>query len=654
MDPNYLLVLAEQYPSIQAASTEIIELEASLELPKETEHFLSDIHGEYEAFLHLLRNSSGSLRRRIDEVFGDELTARERRSLATLIYYPEQKLAQAPQEVEDETEWYRITLRRLIRLCRSVQKKYTRGQVRQAMPQPFAAVMEELIYPQEHIPDRQPYYERHLETMIEVGQVKEFVAELARLIQRLAVAHLHIIGDIFDRGPGAHIILDELMAYHSVDIQWGNHDIVWMGAAAGGEASMANVIRVSLRYANTETLENGYGISLLPLASFAMDTYGDDACRRFMPKLGDDLARVAKVDDYEQRLMARMHKAITIIQLKLEGQIIQRRPHYEMAGRLLLDKIDLRKGKVTVGKKAYDLVDTNFPTLDPENPYELSPRERLVVDRLMESFADSEKLQRHVRFLYARGNMYKVHNGNLLYHGCIALNEDGSFVELQLKDVHVSGRAYMDRVERLARQAYFATDVEDRQYGQDAMWYLWSGARSPLFGKNKMATFERYFIADKRTHAESQNPYYRLRDDAQLVERILLEFGLDPERARIINGHVPVKVRQGQSPVRAAGKLLVIDGGLAKAYQEQTGIAGYTLISNSWGLLLAEHRPFESRQKAILDEVDLDSQTKIIANHPKRLWVRDTDRGRDIQARIAALRELLEAYRSGLIKQASH
>jgi fructose-1,6-bisphosphatase-3 len=651
MDKSYLLLLAEQYPTIQAASTEIVELEASLELPKGTEHFLSDIHGEYGAFLHLLKNSSGSLRRRIDELFGDELSSRKRRALATLVYYPERKLPLALSQVKNEAKWYRQNILRLVRLCRVVGRKSTHETIRQALPPAFAATISELLYPQEHIEDRQAYYRRLIDAVIEVGQARAFIVALAQLIQRLNIAHLHIIGDIFDRGPGAHIILDELMKYHSLDIQWGNHDIVWMGAAAGSEACIANVIRVSLRYANTETLENGYGISLLPLASLAMDLYGDDPCTQFVPKVSDDLATIARIDDYEKQLMARMQKAITIMQFKLEGQIIQRRPHYQMEDRLFLDKIDHERGKVQIGEKSYRLSDRFLPTVEPDAPYELSEREKAVMARIRQSFLDSARLQAHVRLLFAKGSMYLVHNNHLLYHGCIALNDDGSFVELRLKDIRVSGKAYMDRVDRLARQGYFASDPDQRQYGQDAMWYLWSGARSPLFGKNKMATFERYFVIDKRTHKETQNPYYRLRNKRAVIERILAEFGLDPKSGRIINGHVPVKVHKGQSPIKARGKLLVIDGGLAKAYQKVTGIAGYTLISNSRGLLLAEHQPFESISKAIQDEIDLDSQTQIIATYPKRLQVRDSDRGREIQSRIDGLRALLEAYQSGSLKE---
>lgn len=651
MNLDYLKLLAEQYPTIQAASTEIIELQASLYLPKETEHFLSDIHGEYEAFVHLLRSSSGSLRRRIDELLREQLSKQGRQILTTLIYYPELKISHMMETMDDMQEWYRITLHRLISVCRSVSYKYTRAQVRSAYPQEAADILTELLRPQEQDSNRRRYYDQIIESIVETGQASFYVIALANLIQRFAISHLHIIGDIFDRGPGAHIIMDTLMKHHSVDFQWGNHDIVWMGAAAGSEACMANVIRVSLRYANTETLENGYGISLLPLASFAMDVYRDDPCSQFMPHGTEDRVQAAAVDETEQRLLARMQKAISVIQFKLEGQVIKRRPHYEMDDRLLLDKMDLEQGTVLIDGRPYELIDRNFPTIDPADPYALSEREKLVVDRLRQSFQTSEKLQQHVRFLYAKGGMYKVYNGNLLYHGCISLNEDGSFSEWLLDDQIYKGRSFMDRVERLAREGYFATDPERRQYGQDAMWYLWSGARSPLFGKDKMATFERYFVADESTYREKQNPYYDYRDNVKMVRSILEEFGLDPQTGRIINGHVPVKVKKGQKPLKANGQLIVIDGGLAKAYQKETGIAGYTLISNSYGLLLAEHRPFESVEKAVREEVDMESRTESIATYPRRMLVKDTDKGKAIERRISDLQQLLEAFRAGLIKE---
>ena len=653
MNLAYLELLAEQYPSIQAAAMEIVGLEANLDLPKETEHFLSDLHGEYEPFLHLLKSSSGSLRRRIDELFQDELSDRQRRSLAALIYYPDQKLSLILQGVEDKQAWYRQTLPYLIRLGRSVASKYTLTYVRQLLPEGYAETIEFLLSQQEAEEDRARYYASLINSIISVDQGQELTIAFAKLIQHLAITHLHIIGDIYDRGPGAHIILDELMAYHSVDIQWGNHDIVWMGAAAGSLACIANVVRISLRYNNLETLENGYGINLIPLVSFALDVYGDDPCPQFMPKLEDDPLRIDKMDETELLLLARMQKAISIIQFKLEGQIIKRRPHYNMDDRLLLDKIDRERAVVRIGDRDFDLIDNDFPTLDPDDPYVLTSREQQVMDRLALSFKTSSALQKHVRFLYSNGGMYRVYNNNLLYHGCISLNPDGSFTEIVIHGQAYSGKSYMDRVERLARQGYFASDPQDRQYGQDLMWYLWSGARSPLFGKNKMATFERYFVRDKQTHKELQNPYYSFRDDESIVNNIFTEFDVNPQAGCIINGHVPVKVSKGQSPIKANGKLVIIDGGLAKAYQKVTGIAGFTLIANSYGLLLAEHKPFESAQKAIQEDVDLASNTSSIFSYPQRLFVKDTDQGAEIQYRISTLQELVEAYRDGQIKEMS-
>jgi fructose-1,6-bisphosphatase III len=643
---HYLRLLAQQYPSIRAASTEIINLSAMLELPKGTEHFISDVHGEYEAFLHVLRNGSGSIKRRIEEVFQSTLVKREKRDLATLIYYPEQKMPLILQEMENPDEWYRITLFRLIKLCRVTSSKYTRLQVRQALPDDFTYIIEELLHEQESIANRQEYYSSIIDTIIDTDRAGAFIIALARLIQRLSIARLHVIGDVYDRGPGAHIIMDQLLEHHAVDFQWGNHDIVWMGAAAGSEACIANVIRISLRYANMETLENGYAISMLPLVSLAVDVYGDDPCELFRPKLAAE-----SFTEHEQQLMARMHKAITVIQLKLEGQIIQRRPQFQMEDRLLMDKVDYDKGTVLVGEQTYPLLDRNFPTIDPVNPYELSPQETAVMEKLRLSFTNSERLQNHVRFLFSKGSMYLVYNGNLLYHGCIPMTRRGTLRHFTFDGVDHSPKAFMDRLERLARQGYFADDSGKKQYGQDTMWYLWSGAQSPLFGKDKMATFERYFVEDKATHKEEMNPYYDFRTRQEVAQEILTEFGLDPETAHIINGHVPVKVKRGESPLKAGGRLLVIDGGFAKAYQSQTGIAGYTLIFNSYGLLLAAHQPFESTQKAIEEGMDIHSKTDILEHNFKRIRVRDTDMGRDIQQRIDELKQLLAAYRSGVIKE---
>ncbi|MBI1881867.1 MAG: fructose-1,6-bisphosphatase [Chloroflexi bacterium] len=643
----YLKLLSRQYPTIQAAATEIINLNAILNLPKGTEHFVSDIHGEYEAFLHVLRSGSGSIRRKIEEVFADALPDREKRSLATLIYYPEQKIPLILKTIKNEDEWYRLTLFRLVKMCRVASSKYTRSKVRKALPPDFAYIMEELLHEQESGDNKQEYYHSIIQTIISTGRARDFIIAMSRLIQRLIIDRLHVIGDVFDRGPGAHIIMDALLQYPSVDFQWGNHDIVWMGAAAGSEACLANVIRNALRYATVETLENGYAISLLPLASLALEVYGADPCLHFQPKP----FRTEEYTENELRLMSQMHKAITIIQLKLEAQIIQRRPHYLMADRLLLDQIDYAKGTVCLAGQIYPLQDAHFPTIDPAQPYVLTEQEQNVVERLKLSFIHSERLQQHVRFLYARGSMYLVYNGNLLYHGCIAMNEDGSFMPFKVEGAEFTAKAFMDRVDRLARQGYFASDPEQRQYGQDAMWYLWSGSRSPLFGKEKMSTFERYFIADKSTHEEKMNPYYAFRDQEKTAWNILQEFGLDPDTGHIINGHVPVKVKKGEKPIKARGRLYVIDGGFAKAYQAKTGIAGYTLIYNSYGLLLAAHDPFESTQKAIEEEQDIHSRTEVVETTPTRIRVKDTDLGREMQQQIKELQQLLHAYRVGLIKE---
>ncbi|TVR31038.1 MAG: fructose-1,6-bisphosphatase [Balneolaceae bacterium] len=644
---RYLELLAEQFPSIRAASTEIINLSAILELPKGTEHFISDIHGEYEPFLHVLKNGSGSIKRKIEEIFQDTMLDQEKRNLATLIYYPEKKIPLILQKVDNPAEWYRVTLFHLIKLCRVISSKYTRNKVRKALPPDFAYIIEELLHEQEGQTNRQEYYSSIIDSIIETGRSEAFITEMARLIQRLAIAHLHVIGDVYDRGPGAHIIMDKLLEYHSVDFQWGNHDVVWMGAAAGSDACIANVIRVSLRYANMETLENGYAISMLPLVSLAMDVYGDDPCEQFRPK-----ASGTSHTENELQLMAQMHKAITIIQLKLEAQIIDRRPQFQMQNRRLLDRINLEEGTINIDGTTYPLIDTQFPTLDPDNPFQLTDQERSLMNKLRLSFTNSERLQEHTRFLYSKGSMYLTYNGNLLYHGCIPMTPHGKLRSFNFDGVNHSPREFMDRLERLARQGYFETgNPEKRQYGRDTIWYLWSGAQSPLFGKSKMATFERYFIEDPATHKEEMNPYYDFRTDEKVVSRILEEFGLDPDSGHVINGHVPVKVKKGESPLKAGGKLLVIDGGFAKAYQSQTGIAGYTLIFNSYGLLLAAHHSFQSTQKAIEEARDIHSETEILEQNRKRIRVCDTDHGIEMQQRIDDLKDLLKAFRSGIVKE---
>ena len=644
---RYLKLLSKQYPSIRVASTEIINLSAILQLPKGTEHFISDIHGEYEAFSHVLRNGSGSIKRRIEEVFEYTLGEKEKKNLATLIYYPEKKLPIILKNEDNPKEWYRKTLFQLIKLCRIYSSKYTRSKVRKALPKDFNYIIEELLHEQESTKNRQEYYSSIISTIIETDRAGAFITALAKLIQRLTISRLHVIGDVYDRGPGAHIIMDELMDYHAVDFQWGNHDIIWMGAAAGSGACIANVIRVSLRYANMETVENGYAISMLPLVSLAVDVYGDDPCEHFRPKEAE-----SNFTEQEQLMMARMQKAISIIQFKLEGQIIKRRPQYQMQDRLLLDRIDLEKGTVEVNGKTYPMKDTHFPTIDPDDPYKLSEMENSVMEKLKLSFKNSERLQKHVRFLYSKGSMYLVKNGNLLYHGCIPMKPNGILRHFTLDGEDHGPRAFMDRLERLARQGYFSNDdLDQKQYGMDTMWYLWTGAQSPLFGKGKMATFERYFIDDPETHRENMNPYYKYRADSQVAAQILEEFGLDGEKGHIVNGHVPVKVKKGESPVKADGRLLVIDGGFAKAYQEKTGIAGYTLIYNSWGLLLAAHEPFESTEKAIEKEIDIHSQTKILEQRRSRIRVADIDSGDEVKRRIEDLTKLLKAYRTGVIKE---
>ena len=645
---RYLKLLSKQYPSIQAASGAIINLSSQLQLPKGTDHFLSDVHGEYEAFQHVIKNGAGSILRKIEEMFADTLSKPEQRKFATLIYYPEQKSALMMQTVADPDEWCRLTLFRLIKLCRLLSSKYQRAAVRLLVPEHARATVEELLYEQECIENKSLYYQNLVNTIISTGSAQEFIIILAGLIQRLAIAKLHVIGDIYDRGPGAHLILDSLMEQPHVDIQWGNHDILWMGAAAGSEVCIANVIRICLRYANMETLENGYGVSLLPLVSFALETYESDPGDRFLPKMQE----AGAFSNYELKLMAQMHKAMAVIQFKLEGAVVKRRPQYQMEDRLLLDKINYSQGTISLNNIEYPLLDNYFPTIDPEEPYALTAAEQQLMDKMKFFFTNSKKLQQHTRFLYSKGSIYLVHDGNLLFHGCISMDDDGSFRSFDVDGEQFAGKAFLDRVDRLARQAYFSTDdLEKKQYGIDAIWYLWCGSQSPLFGKEKMTTFERYFIADPLTHEEKRNPYYAFRDKADTTVKILREFGLSPETGHVINGHIPVKVKKGERPVKANGKLIVIDGGFAKPYQCQTGIAGYTLISNSIGLLLAAHHPFESMQKAVSEEMDTDSETEILESHPVRMRVKDTDQGRAIQQHIDDLLDLLNAYREGIIKE---
>lgn len=642
---RHIKSIAKQYPTIQSASSEIVNLEAILNLPKGTEHFLSDIHGEYESFLHVLKNASGVVRRKIDDIWGDTLLESEKKTLATLIYYPKEKLRLILENVTDKKGWYKKTIHYLIKLARLVSSKYTRLKVRYALPKEFAHIIEELLHEQEDGRDKHEYYNCIVNSIITLDQADNFIIAIANVIQRLSIDRLHIIGDIYDRGPGADIIMDKLMSHHSVDVQWGNHDILWMGAAAGSEACIANVMRISLRYANLETLEEGYGINSLPLATFAMEIYGNDLCENFMPKT------IQNQDEYEIKLLAKMHKAITIIQFKLESEIIKRRKHYNMEDRLLLHLIDYEKGTITLNGKEYVLKDNNFPTIDKNDPYKLTDGEKAVIKKLKSSFTQNDKLQKHVRFLFSHGSMYLAYNGNLLYHGCIPMEFNGSFKVLHLDGNDFSGKSFMDRVERLSRKGYFSENAKEKLYGMDAMWYLWSGADSPLYGKSKMATFERYLLSDKEIQEEKKNAYYKYRDDEAMCKRILSDFGLDPEKSHIINGHVPVKEKKGESPIKANKKMIVIDGGFSKAYHNETGIAGYTLIYNSYGMLLASHEKFESTQKAIEEEIDIHSTTQLLEKVEKRTQVKDTDQGKELMKQIHDLKMLVKFYKNGLIKE---
>lgn len=644
---RYLVLLSKQYPTVCAASIEIINLQAILNLPKGTEHFISDIHGEYESFTHMLKNASGVIKQKIDEIFGNSLRDKEKVSLATLIYYPEQKLELIKASEENLEDWYKITLYRLVEICRSVSSKYTRSKVRKALPKDFAYIIEELLHEQGAFINKHEYYNGIIETIIDIDRANEFIIAISKVIQQLVVDRLHLLGDIYDRGPGAEIIMEALKTHHSVDIQWGNHDILWMAAASGEESCIANVLRISLRYANLNTIEDGYGINLLPLATFALEYYKNDNCKNFMPRTSDK-----NLDEKEIALIAKMHKAISIIQFKLEGQIIKSHPEFLMDDRLLLDKIDFDNGTINICGKEYALNDKNFPTIDKNAPYELTPKECEILNKIKRSFINSEKLQRHIRFFYSKGSMYTIYNSNLLYHGCIPLKEDGTFKNVVIGGKNYCGKALLDKYDRCAREAYFyKKDMDSKKYSMDIMWYLWCGPDSPEFGKDKMTTFERYFIDDSESHMEGKNYYYEYRDDEAVCINILKEFGLDPNESHIINGHIPVKTKIGESPIKANGKLLVIDGGFCRAYQPETGIAGYTLIYNSYGLLLSSHEPFESIEEAIIEEKDIISSTIILEHSSTRKRVADTDIGNELKKQIKDLEMLLIAYRKGLIKE---
>ena len=643
---KYLRLLSGNFPTIASASTEIINLAAILNLPKGTEHFLADLHGEYEAFQHVLRNASGAVKRKVNEIFGETLEKKEQKELCTLIYYPELKLELVKKKYEgdDLENWYFVNLNRLVMVCRNVSSKYTRSKVRKALPKDFSYIIQELLHESALTPNKQAYVDGIVHTIISTCRADEFIIAICNLIQRLTIDSLHILGDIFDRGAGPHHIMDMLCSYHDVDFQWGNHDILWMGAAAGNDCCIANVIRIAMRYDNQSVLEDGYGINLLPLATFAMEEYGDDPCNQFMPKISvsEDIC-----DMKAARLISKMHKAISIIQFKLEAATIKRHPEFEMEDRLLFDCIDWERKVLVWEGKDYEMLDMNFPTVDPADPYRLTEEERSLVEKLHNSFMRSERLRKHMECLFRHGCLYTVTNSNLLFHASMPMNEDGSLKEVLVAGKKYKGKALYEAVGATIRDAYFNHD----RYAIDYVWYLWCGKDSPAFDKDKMATFERYFLSDKSMHKEAKGAYYMLREQESVCDMLLDEFGVEGEHRHIINGHVPVKTLKGEKPIRANGKLLVIDGGFSKAYQPETGIAGYTLVFHSRGLQLVQHEPFTSIQRAVEEGMDIKSTIQIVEMSSKRMMVKDTDRGKELMQQIEDLKKLLYAYNNGLIKE---
>ena len=638
---KYLELLSKNFRNIAETSTEIINLEAILNLPKGTEHFLSDIHGEYEAFTHVLRNGSGSIRQKIEDIFGETLDEAEKKELATLIYYPEAKYNLEEKKNKNIEEWSRKNIYRLVKVCKHASTKYTRSKVRKAMPKDFEYIIQELLYERNEEENKRDYVDAIIDTIISIKYTKDFMKAMGELIRRLAIDRLHVVGDIYDRGPAPHLIMDCLQEYHNVDIQWGNHDLLWIGAGIGNKACIANVIRICSRYNNHDILEEAYGINLLPLATFAMKYYGKDPCRNFRPKEGVD-----------NDLIAQMHKAISIIQFKVEGIFSERNPQFEMEDKELLKNINYHKGTVTIGGKEYQLNDTHFPTVNPNNPLELTKEEVVLLNKLKHSFMNSEKLQRHLKFLLNKGSMYLKCNSNLLYHGCIPLDNEGELVEVNIDGINYKGKSYFDKIEAIIRESFFNRENNEKdKRNRDFVWYLWCGKNSPLFGKDVMRTFERYFIDDKKIHKENKNPYYAFINEKETCVMILREFGLNPENSHIINGHVPVKVKEGESPVKADGKLFMIDGGFSKAYRKTTGIAGYTLVYNSYGIKIISLAPFESQEKAIKEGADILSSTVVFDEIREITKVKDTDIGKELQKQIDDLKKLLISYKTGLIKQ---
>lgn len=639
---KYLKLLSTKFKNISQTTTEIINLQAILNLPKGTEHFLTDIHGEYEAFNHVLKNGSGTIKDKINEIFDDRLNNFEKKELASIIYYPEEKLDFALKNIENSDRWLKNIIYRMLEVCSYTASKYTSSKVRKYMDKDFSYILQELIYERKELPNRKEYIENIIDTIIILGRAREFIKAISDLIQKLVIDKLHIIGDIFDRGSFPHLIMESLIKHHNVDIQWGNHDILWIGAGLGNRASIANVVRICARYSNLDILEEGYGINILPLATFAMKTYKDDECLTFMPK-----------GEKKSKLIAQIHKAISIIQFKIEGEMAKRNPDFAISDRQFLDKIDYEKGTVLIGEKIYTLNDRNFPTINRENPYLLSLEEEKVVESLEKYFKNSEKLQKHIDFFFTNGSIYLKYNSNLLYHGCIPLDENGELKEINILGEELKGKKYLDRIEEIVRKAYqYRNKREGALLFTDYLWYLWCGKYSPLFGKEEMKTFERYFIDDKEIHKEKKNPYYRYCNEEKICKMILTEFGLNPNISHIINGHVPVKTLDGEKPVRANGRLLMIDGGFSKAYQKETGIAGYTLISNSYGLKIVAHEAFESVEKAVKEGKDIVSSTRIVEdNSTNRIRVKDTDIGKELQSQINDLKKLLNAYRKGVFLQ---
>ena len=649
-DMRYLQLLSQSFPTVAEASTEIINLQAILNLPKGTEHFLADIHGEYEAFIHVLKNASGNIKRKVNELFGNTLRESEKRELCTLIYYPAQKLELVKHNETDIDDWYHITLHQLVAVCRDVSSKYTRSKVRKSLPADFSYIIQELLHEHTEDHDKTAYVNVIVDTIISTGRADDFIIAIANVIQRLAIDSLHILGDIFDRGPGAHIIMDTMRKYHSWDMQWGNHDILWMGAAAGNDACICNVIRLSLRYGNLPTLEEGYGINLVPLATFAMETYKNDPCTEFIPKTSGG---ASQLDEKTLRLTAQMHKAIAVIQFKVESQIIAKHPEWKMNDRCLFEHVDYQNGTIELQGKTYKMSSCSFPTINPAAPSELSPEEEILISKLHHSFSVCEKLHKHIRVMLQHGCMYGIYNNNLLFHASCPLNEDGSLKEVEIyPGKKYSGRALMHHTGMQIRTAFQQDSApEERDYAIDYFLYLWCGPDSPLFDKSKMATFERYFIADKETHVEEKGYYFKLRDDEEVIDHILDAFGVVGSNRHIINGHVPVRTLKGENPIKANGKLMVIDGGFSKAYHNKTGIAGYTLVYHSRGFQLVQHEPFTSTEDAIQRGTDIKSTTQIVEMSNRRMLVADTDIGVELRKQIDDLEELLYAYRHGYIKE---